>query len=113
MSVTWTWPLLGMAIRCRQPGPFGLPPRLVWVRTAGSVGQRAPVVRPRLVQDDPGTQAQTSMAIFFTYFQTMWAISNIEVGVFGYVDPYNAGNLHPDVRQHFPTLPFPIQGTIG
>jgi hypothetical protein len=26
---------------------------------------------------------------------------NIEIGVFGYVDPYNVGNPHPKARHHF------------
>jgi hypothetical protein len=50
----------------------------------------------------PGTRAQTSMAIFYVFPNNGYDF-NIEVGVFGYVDRYNVGNLHPDGRQHFST----------
>jgi hypothetical protein len=40
---------------------------------------------------------------YFYVFPNGCGNFNIEIGVFGYSDPYNVGNLHRDAREHFST----------
>jgi hypothetical protein len=39
--------------------------------------------------------------IFYFFPDEKGSDFNIEIGLFGYVDPYNVGDLHPQARKHF------------